>query len=188
MQAPSAGPEDSSESWAPPVFPGTSDFASFLRKAGVASDAGNKRAPEAILIEDRAKRISSVMDQSLVDAKIAASEARTDAKFAELRGDMRTGFADIRTDFAGILGEIKEMRADIGGRLDHVEKATSGLRANIWFAAIAAVGLVAAMLAWGGDQFGRGLDIGRNAPPVQTQQAPPIPALPAPPTQAAPKQ
>ena len=147
---------------------------------------GPARVP--IALRDRpGDATSTPMDGDLVDAKIAASEARTDAKFAELRGDMRAGFSDIRTEFASILGEIKEMRADIGGRLDHVEKATTGLRANIWFAAIAAVGLVAAILAWGGDQFGRGLEIGRSAPQAQSQPAPEPPQPQAPIPQATPK-
>lgn len=71
----------------------------------------------------------------IVDAKIAAAEARTDTKFTE------------------VLAELKL----INQRMDHVEKSTTGLRSNIWGAALAAVGLSVGALAYGGQMFGIGM-------------------------------
>lgn len=71
-----------------------------------------------------------------VDAKIAASEARTDTKFAELLGEMRL----------------------MNQRLDHVETQTSGLRLNVWLASATAVALVVAIFGWGTSMFGVGMD------------------------------
>lgn len=67
-------------------------------------------------------------DMSLVDAKIAAAEARTDTKFAQVLA-----------------------------RLDAIEKSTSGLRLNVWLAAATALGLGIAAMAFGASQFGNGV-------------------------------
>lgn len=65
---------------------------------------------------------------SEVDAKIAAAEARTDTKFAQVLG-----------------------------RLDGIDKATSGLKATIIITAIAAIGVVFGAMAFGASQFGNGV-------------------------------
>lgn len=46
------------------------------------------------------------MENNLTHTQIAASEARTDAKFSELRRDMRAGFADLRADFQALSGKM----------------------------------------------------------------------------------
>ncbi len=76
-----------------------------------------------------------------VDAKIAASEARTGEKFAALRGDFRADFESMR-------GEIKAVAA-----------STSGLKTTVIGTGIAVVAIVIAVLAYGGDRFGAGADI-----------------------------
>ncbi len=65
---------------------------------------------------------------SIIDAKIAAAEARTDTKFAQVLA-----------------------------RLDAIEKSTSGLRLNVWLAAATALGLGIAAMAFGASQFGNGI-------------------------------
>ncbi|MGK8640344.1 hypothetical protein ACRS7F_13305 [Brucella anthropi] len=84
---------------------------------------------------------------SEVDAKIAAAEARTDTKFAQVMGELAT----MRADFNGKFDTL-------GARLDHVEKSTSGIRLNIWLAAATAVGLVVGIFSWGTSMFGVGMD------------------------------
>lgn len=83
----------------------------------------------------------------LVDAKIAASEARTDAKFSEM------------------IGQLSTMRAELGGKLDtmnarseHVEKSTAGIKTTVIVTAIAALGLTVAIMAFGSQWFGLGMD------------------------------
>lgn len=83
----------------------------------------------------------------IVDAKIAASEARTDTKFAQL------------------MGELSTMRAEINGRLDvlgtrvgHVETSTAGMKTTVIVTAIAALGLTVAVMAYGSQWFGLGMD------------------------------
>lgn len=75
-----------------------------------------------------------------VDAKIAASEARTDTKFAELRGD---------------LGKF----------------ATTGA---VWAAAGTAIatilGVLLAVMAFGGDRFDAGMSAGGAVAPIVEQQ------------------
>lgn len=75
----------------------------------------------------------------VVDAKIAAAEARTDAKFERM------------------IGEFSTMRAEINGRLDHIEKSTSGIRLNIWLAAASILALSVAAMGFGATQFGNGV-------------------------------
>lgn len=65
----------------------------------------------------------------VVDAKIAAAEARTDTKFAEVVGELRL-----------------------------IERSTSGLKATIIVTGISVVALVAAILGWGTSMFGTGMD------------------------------
>jgi hypothetical protein len=48
-----------------------------------------------------------------VDAKIAASEARTEARIAHLDAVVKTGFAEIRAEFAEIRAEFAKVRAEI---------------------------------------------------------------------------
>lgn len=64
----------------------------------------------------------------IVDAKIAASEARTDAKFVQVLA-----------------------------RLESIEKSTQGLRLNTWLAAATALGLAIAAMALGAAHFGNGV-------------------------------
>lgn len=72
----------------------------------------------------------------LVDAKIAASEARSDTKFAELLGELRL----------------------MNQRLDHVERSTSGMRSTVIGTGIGVVAVVIAVMAYGAQWFGVGMD------------------------------
>ena len=75
-----------------------------------------------------------------VDAKIAAAEARTDTKFAELRGDLK--------DFA--------------------------TKTTVWQAVgtiiVSVLGVLLAVLAFGGDRFDGGLSVGGIISQVQGEQ------------------
>lgn len=66
---------------------------------------------------------------SEVDAKIAAAEARTDTKFAQLMGELRV-----------------------------IEGATRGIKTTVVGTGIAAVALVVAIFTWGSQMFGVGMD------------------------------
>lgn len=72
---------------------------------------------------------------SVIDAKIAASEARTDTKFSEVMGELRL----------------------INQRLGHVDDSVKGTRLNTWLAAATALGLALAAMALGSSQFGNGV-------------------------------
>src|SRR5690554_4963001 len=65
----------------------------------------------------------------VVDAKIAAAEARTDAKFAQVIGELRT-----------------------------IEHATSGIKTTVVLTGLTAVALVVAIFGWGASMFGTGMD------------------------------
>lgn len=72
--------------------------------------------------------------------RIQLSEARTDTKFAQLIGEMRTGFA----------------RMD--ARLSAVERATTGLKATVIGTGVAVIAVVIGVLAYGQTWFGIGVN------------------------------
>lgn len=112
------------------------------------------------------------MGTNLIDAKIAASEARTDAKFAELRGDMRAGFADIRTEVQGLVGkldlvvnqtaqsdrQIADLRSDVRGIRDEVRSENHSTRTTFIVTAVATflaiAGALIGLLQYGDGRFG----------------------------------
>ena len=65
----------------------------------------------------------------VVDAKIAAAEARTDAKFADLKGDLRV-----------------------------IATSTAGLKSTVIGTGLAVIALTLAAMAYGGQMFGTGMD------------------------------
>ncbi len=110
------------------------EFQSLNIPLPISADVGTDRTPKNDLQSDPSSAKSISMSE--VDAKIAAAEARTDTKFAEMMGELRL----------------------INQKLEHVEKSTSGIRLNIWLAAATAVGLVVAVFSWGTSMFGVGMD------------------------------
>lgn len=81
----------------------------------------------------------------LVDAKIAAAEARTDTKFAE------------------VLGELRSMRAETS----HLP-TTGAMIATVIASTAAAVGVIVAVLAFGGDRFDGGVSVGQAGVEAKT--------------------
>ncbi|WDZ77957.1 hypothetical protein PWG15_05485 [Ensifer adhaerens] len=99
-------------------------------------------------VPDGAPNNMSEVTREEIDAKIAASEARTDTKFER----MMTEFAALRGDLAAITIEMGQVR-----------QSTSGLRSTIVTTAIATVlslaGLVVAVIALNGQAFSTGMDV-----------------------------
>jgi hypothetical protein len=81
-----------------------------------------------------------------VDAKIAASEARADTKFAQLFGKIDTSNAELK-------GELGKIAVRIAG----VERSTGGLHTTIIVTAVAVVGVLVAILTFGQQWLGIGL-------------------------------
>ena len=97
--------------------------------------------------------------------RIELAKARTDKKFADVLGEMRTGFA----------------RLD--ARLDAVERATSEIKATVIGTGIAGAVLVIAVLAYGQTWFGIGVsarDVVKAAVAEHRQQATPAGTTKAP--------
>lgn len=86
---------------------------------------------------------------SEVDAKIAASEARTDTKFTEVMGELRL--------INQRIGHVDQRLGHLEQRMDRVETSFSAIRLNIWLAAATTIGLVA-IFGWGTTMFGTGMD------------------------------
>jgi uncharacterized membrane protein YidH (DUF202 family) len=101
---------------------------------------------------------------------VAASEARSDAKFERLLGevkliaaDMRTDMANIRTDIADQRGETKAVSAQVAS----VQTSTSGLRSTVVTTGISSVialllglgALILGVATYGDAIFGRGMSV-----------------------------
>ncbi|MCR5875132.1 hypothetical protein LRS10_13620 [Phenylobacterium sp. J426] len=97
---------------------------------------------------ERISRSMTDATQDLVDAKIAASEARTATAFERAMGEMRIEFASLR-------GDIQALEAKTAS------KATVISTAITLFFGIAA--LLVAFLAFGNDMFSSGLNSGQVA-------------------------
>jgi hypothetical protein len=111
-------------------------------------------------------------------ASLEALEARTDAKFARLIGEMHDGFAALngRIDVlnAKIDGKIDMLNAKIDGkidgmaavlgvridalsaRIDAVERSIAGMKATVILTGLGAVAVVIGVLAYGQTWFGIG--------------------------------
>lgn len=74
-----------------------------------------------------------------IAARLEAMEARSDTKFAQFLGEMRTGFAVIDT------------------RLNSLERSTAGTKMTIIGTGIGAVAVIVAVLAYGQTWFGIGV-------------------------------
>lgn len=115
------------------------------------------------------ERISTSMEEGLVDAKIAAAEARTDAKFATMQGDVRTGFAELAGKMDLILARIDGSNRETASLREEIKETKAAVRSEnnstritmivtAFGSVLAILGILAAMLAFGGDQLGRGVD------------------------------
>lgn len=113
-------------------------------KTKFSSDIDSLRRRRTLYTRKRLSGSESLTGMSEVDAKIAAAEARTDTKFAEM------------------MGELRLIRSDFSTRLDHVEKSTSGIKTTVVstgiVTGIAVIGLVVGIATWGSQMFGVGMD------------------------------
>lgn len=87
-----------------------------------------------------------------MELRVAASEARTDTKFAQLLGSIETMKAELG-------GELKALNARIAG----LEGNVSGMRFWIVGTGIAVLALTVTILSFGNDRFGLGVDLGTVA-------------------------
>lgn len=87
-----------------------------------------------------------------IDARVAAAEARTDTKFAQVLARIETLGAELRGDTKAV-----------NSKLDGVVAYTAGTKSTILATAIGSViaitALILGVLAYGGDRFGAGADI-----------------------------
>lgn len=126
------------------------------------------------------------MTREELDSKLEALEARSDAKFERMFAHMQTSHADLRAE---LRVELQGLSAKIDALAARsVDKVTAaGLL-------VGAIALIFSMIAFGGDQFGAGREVGvaiaaLDAKIDRLQASSPSPAVtPAPsPPAAAPK-
>lgn len=114
---------------------------------------------------------SASMDQELVDAKIAAAEARTETKFAELIGRTDAKFAEVLGRLDRLTGEVQDMRSDNRHTRSTVRNAAFALAALIIGVPALLAAVVPAAVNWGADHAA-------VVPLTPAIEATPSPALP----------
>jgi hypothetical protein len=92
-------------------------------------------------------------DDDLREAELAAVEARTDTKIVRMEGKIDAAVATLVGEIRAITGEVHGLRGDIRLSNDY-NRNTRWIIAGL---IVAGLGVFAAFLAWGGDQFSRGL-------------------------------
>ncbi len=118
------------------------------------------------------------MSESLMDAKIAAAEARTDAKFAELKGDVRA-FSQKLDD---VLADVRQSKMEIASARDSIASEGRVTRFTYVFTTVglclALIGTVVGILSYGGDRFAQGNEnAAAISAQIQSTLAPVIEAL-----------
>ena len=142
------------------------------------------RVFQATELEDEAQRVLEEIRTSLEDASFTMRRRRSGDATSEMSEPItreelaaRLEAVDARVDarFERIVGEVRAGNAELAGRIE----AASAKSLDKWTAitiALAAVALIYAMLAFGGDMFGLGIDareVARQAAAEAVQQARP---------------
>ena len=110
------------------------------------------------------------MADELTELRTQLAEAKTDKKFSDMLGEVRTGFAEIQ-------GEIGKLNS----RIEHIEKTTAGIKTTVVGTGVALAALIIGVLTYGQTWFGIGVstrDIIRATVTELNQQHPAPPAKP----------
>ncbi|WP_345245315.1 hypothetical protein [Pigmentiphaga soli] len=132
------------------------------------------------------------------EARIAASEARADARFIAFEKTIGDAVAGIRHENTELRGDIKAFQAQIAGEFQNVHgefRRLGSIKTTVWGATAVIVGSIFAALALMVSSFDSGRDTAAQTPaqPAAAQPAPiiiqvPQPAAGASPAPAAPSQ
>jgi hypothetical protein len=126
---------------------------------------------------DDATELRMTASEARSDAKLAQLRSDSDQKFAQLRSDSDQKFAQLRSDsdlrFAQVLGGIETMKAELGGKLDTlgarvdglhhrlslVEGYAAGMKFWVIGTGVAVLGLTVAIPAFGNDRLSLGAEL-----------------------------
>lgn len=131
------------------------------------------------LIVDDQESTSLGMDREILADKIATVEARTDTKFAELKGEISSGqeriatmFAELRADLAAqqgatstaiadLRGDLNTAQSDMQGKIDTLRAAVDAKpgKFDVWGGLLALFVAFVAILAFGGDRLSTGIGL-----------------------------
>jgi hypothetical protein len=122
----------------------------------VGGNSDGKPAEGHSLRKRAADDMSNAMTREEIDAKLSAVEARTETRFVELNAKidrLADNFASAITGDRGVLAEMKELRSD--------NKATRwAVVGTVIGTGIAVIAALIGILAFAGDQFGAGRELG----------------------------
>lgn len=98
-------------------------------------------APPSASIPSAPTQGVSYIDERLLKAELAAVEARTETKFAQLLGELRV----ISTNVANLASQIGDVKKEVGD----VKTATASVKWNILAAGIGVGALILGLFAFG---------------------------------------
>nr|WP_295112490.1 hypothetical protein [uncultured Caulobacter sp.] len=96
------------------------------------------------------------MTREELDAKLEALEARSDAKFERMFAHLQTSHADLRSE---LRAELQTSFSELSAKIDALA-ARSVDKVTAVGMLIGAIALIFSMIAFGGDQFGAGREVG----------------------------
>ena len=117
------------------------------------------RLRAAPLPTEPAKAISSNMTREEMDAKLEAAEARNSAHYIDLQHKIE-GLTAAITGERGVLAEMRDLREENKATLLQARQEGQFTRWTLFGIALAIIGTFIAVLAFGGDQFGSGKELG----------------------------
>jgi hypothetical protein len=117
-----------------------------VRDGLYAANTSGLLSPEVFINPSASDDAMADITREEFEARLDAASARTDAKFAEMMGEIRLISSDLK-------GELKA----INTRLNGVEKSTGGVKATVVVVAIATLAAIVGILAFGQQWFGIGL-------------------------------
>jgi hypothetical protein len=112
-----------------------------------ASMRAETQAPASLSTGDRANATSAAME-ALIDAKVAACEARTETLFAR-----RDGKLDL------IVSELAHIRTDVAGFREEIRGSARATRNNIWAGVGVILSVVGILIALASTTFDLGLKL-----------------------------
>jgi len=108
------------------------------------------------------------MTREEMDAKLEAVEARTEAKIAEVNASIQR-LADAIIGDRGLISEVRELKVSNKESIAQARSEGQFTRWTLFGIALAIIGTFIAVLAFGGDQFGAGKELGSSITNIESK-------------------
>jgi hypothetical protein len=97
------------------------------------------------------------MADEITELRTQLAEAKTDKKFSDMLGEVRSGFAEINGKIGALDGRLSGSISALEARLSSLESQTSGIKTTVIVTGLAIAGLMIGVLTYGQAWFGIGV-------------------------------